>query len=127
MESVFNFIGAIEKGRECTIDSAISSPSSIFSERAQTTPSLPSSSKAKSSKHPKADENTSIEFLMNVLRNTNQFISTPSQKGEMDEDELFGQSARKQLKCLGSYQKSLAKLNISQVLHEVALQQELTT
>ena len=132
MESASNFTGAIETNRECTVDSALSSPSSLVSERVEmpsteTTPSLPGTSKSKRFRRPKADEDTSSEFLMTVLRNTNQFISTASQKGEMDEDELFGQSVGKQLKCLGSYEKSLAKLKIQQVLHEVAWQQEPTT
>lgn len=41
---------------------------------------------------------------------------------EADADDLFGQSIGKQLKKFNEYQKSLAKLKIQQVLHEVLLE-----
>ena len=61
---------------------------------------------------------------MSVLRSTSDFINTASRKGETDEDHLFGQSIGKQLKKLTEYQKSLAKIKIQQVLHEVRWQEE---
>ena len=61
---------------------------------------------------------------MSVLENTNEFISSVSQGEQPDEDDLFGQRVGKQLKKLNAYQKSLAKLKIQLVLHEVARQQE---
>ena len=63
---------------------------------------------------------------MSVLENTNKFISSVSRREQPDEDDLFGQSVGKQLKKLNAYQRSLAKLNIQLVLHEVAWQQEPT-
>ena len=83
------------------------------------TPSSPGPRKAKC---PKTDSDSN-EFLMRVLKNTKEFISSASQKEELDEEDLFGQSVGKQLKNLNAYQKSLAKQKIQQVLHEVAWQQ----
>jgi len=45
-------------------------------------------------------------------------------KQEPDADELFGQSVGKELKELTDYQKSLAKLRIQQVLHEIRWERE---
>ena len=64
------------------------------------------------------------EVLMSVLCSTSDFINTASKKGEADEDDLFGQSIGKELKKLTEYQKSLAKIKIQQVLHEVRWQEE---
>ena len=120
--------GTIETNNLCNLDSAISSPSSSISERAPTPSTFentPCLSAPKKAKRPKNDSDSS-EFLMRVLKNTNEFISSASQKEELDEDDLFGQSVGKQLKNLNPYQKSLAKLKIQQVMHEVAWQQDQT-
>ena len=117
--------GSIETSKQCSFDFAVSSPSSSMSERAQALSAFektPSSSGPRKAKRPKTDSDSN-EFLMRVLKNTNEFISSASQNDELDEDDLFGQSVGKQLKNLNAYQKSLAKLKIQQVLHEVTWQQ----
>ena len=46
------------------------------------------------------------DFVMRVLKNTNEFISSASQKEELDEDDLFGQGVGKPLKNLNAYQQA---------------------
>ena len=126
-EIASSLMGTIETNNLCNLDSAISSPSSSISERA-TTPTFentPCLSAPKKAKRPKNDSDSS-EYLMWVLKNTNEFISSASQKEELDEGDLFGQSVGKQLKNLNPYHKSLAKLKIRQVMNEVAWQQDQT-
>ena len=84
---------------------------------------LPSSSR--NSKRSKTDSD-GTGYLMSVLENTYEFISSVSRREQPDEDDLFGQSVGKQLKKLNAYHRSLAKLKIQLVLHEVAWQQETT-
>ena len=55
---------------------------------------------------------TNNELLLQALKESNDFE-------EPDQDDLFWQSVGKQLKKLNEYQKSLAKINIQQVIHEV--------
>ena len=54
-----------------------------------------------------------------MVQNTNQFISKAGLSSQLDEDDLFGQSVGKELKTLSPYQKSLAKMKIQQILHEI--------
>ena len=68
-ESASVLSGAIDTDRQCTFDSAVSSPNSSVSERAPTpavekTPCLPGPKKAK---RPKNDSDSS-DFLMRVLK-----------------------------------------------------------
>ena len=64
---------------------------------------------------------------MKVLQNTDEFLSSASQREHPDEDDLLGQSFGKQLKKFTPYQRSLAKLKIQLILHEFAWQQEPVT
>ncbi|XP_065054394.1 transcription factor Adf-1-like [Rhopilema esculentum] len=82
--------------------------------------SLRESTRPKNPKRPRQEKTPdNSQFLMKVIENTNQFISSASKREEPDEDDLYGQSIGKELKKLSAYQKSLAKLRIQQVLHEV--------
>ena len=128
-DSVSNVAKTIEENREHSLDSTISSPCTPVSEQQQKTSiheKIPSLCGSKSIKRPKKDTDSS-EFLMKVLQNTDEFLSSASQREQPDEDDLFGQSVGKQLKKLTPYQRSLAKLKIQLVLHEVAWQQEPVT
>ena len=63
------------------------------------------------------------EIKSEVLPETEMETNDKSTKNmEADADDLFGQSIGKQLKKFNEYQKSLAKLKIQQVLHEVLLE-----
>ena len=64
------------------------------------------------------------QYLMEVLQGTNEFISSVAKKGELDEDDLFGQSIDMELKKLSEYKKSLAKMKIQQAMHEVRFSSE---
>ena len=92
--------------------SAGSSVAQFESIRESTRPKNP-----KRPRHEKTPDNS--QFLMKVIEDTNQFISSASKIEEPDEDDLYGQSIGKELKKLSAYQKSLTKLRIQQVLHEV--------
>ena len=82
--------------------------------------SLRESTRPKNPKRPRHEKTPdNNQFLMKVIENTNQFISSASKRKEPDEDNLYGQSIGKELKKLSAYQKGLAKLSIQQVLHEV--------
>ena len=81
---------------------------------------------SKSIKRPKKDTDSS-EFLVKVLQTTDKFLYSASQREQPDEDDLFGQSVGKQLKIVTLYQRSVAKLKLQLVLHEVAWQQEPVT
>eukprot|EP00795_Rhopilema_esculentum_P005645 gene5645-10873_t len=81
---------------------------------------LRESTRPKNPKRPRQEKTPdNSQFLMKVIENTNQFISSASKREEPEEDDLYGQSIGKELKRLATYQKSLAKLKIQQVLHEV--------
>ena len=75
----------------------------------------PSTSKSKKAKRNKDQS----ELLLEVVQNTNQCISKAGLSSQLDEDDLFGQSVGKDLKTLSPYQKSLAKMKIQQILHEI--------
>ena len=63
------------------------------------------------------------EMMSEVLPETEMETNGKSTKHvEADADDLFGQCIGKQLKKFNEYQKSLAKLKIQQVLHEVLLE-----
>ena len=119
---------ALKDDRQHSFDDMANSPSLSVAEPSKATlkpdkKPLPSSSKK--SKRPKTDSD-GTGYLMSVLENTNEFISSVSRREQPDEDDLFGHSVGKQLKKLNAYQRSLAKLKIQLVLHEVAWQQEPT-
>ena len=59
------------------------------------------------------------ELLLEMVQNTHHFISKAGLSSQLDEDDLFGQSVGTELKTLSPYQKSLAKMKIQQILHEV--------
>ncbi len=102
----------VESSSFVRIDQSLGSPCPSESSAASSAPKKP--------KRPRKDtEPDDNQYLMKVLQGTNEFISSVSKKGELDEDDLFGQSIGKELKHLSDYQKSLAKVKIQQVLHEV--------
>ena len=78
--------------------------------------------KAKRSKTEKDSGET--QYLMEVLQGTNEFMSSIAKKGDLDEDDLFGQSIGMELKKLSEYKKSLAKMKIQQAMHEVQFSSE---
>ena len=49
----------------------------------------------------------------------NEVLSSAGKRSQPDEDDLFGQSVGKDLKTLSPYKKSLAKMKIQQILHEI--------
>ena len=79
--------------------------------------STPPSSEKMGKKLKRTQDNT--ELLMEVVQNTNKFLSTAGKRSQPDEDDLFGQSVGKELKNLSPFKKSLAKMKIQQMLHEI--------
>ena len=79
--------------------------------------SAPPSSKKMGKKLKRTQDNT--ELLMEVVQNTNEFLSTAGKRSLPDEDDLFGKSVGKELKKLSPFKKSLAKMKIQQMLHEI--------
>ena len=79
--------------------------------------SHPSSSANSNKKAKRTQDHT--ELLLEVVQNTNEFISTAGMRSQPDEDDSFGQSVGKELKTLSPYKKSLAKMKIQQILHEI--------
>ena len=119
---------ALEEGRQHSLEGMVNSSSASVAVPSKATlkpDKKPLLSSSKKSKRPKTDSD-GTGYLMSVLENTNEFISFVSQREQPDEDDLFGLSVGKQLKKLNAYQRSLAKLKIQLVLHEVAWQQEPT-
>ena len=78
--------------------------------------------KAKRSQKDKDSGET--QYLMEMLQGTNEFISSVAKKGELDEDDLFGQSIAMELKTLSEYKKSLAKIKIQQAMHKMRFSPE---
>ena len=70
------------------------------------------------------EKGNNIIAILNALESSNEFIMNASNKQEPDADEVFGKSIGKELKELTDYQKSLAKLRIQQVLHEIRWERE---
>ncbi len=87
-------------------------------------PSLPTEmDEAGPSKKPRRSEvNGNNDILLKVIQVTNEFTEATSNRQEPDEDDLFGQCIGKQLKKLNEFQKSLAKIKIQQVIHEIQWQ-----
>jgi len=70
------------------------------------------------------EKRDNMKAILTALESSNEFIMSAGNKQEPDADELFGQSVGKELKELTDYQKSLAKLRIQQVLHEIRWERE---
>ena len=70
------------------------------------------------------EKGNNMKAILNALESSNEFIKSASKKQEPDADDLFGQSIGKELKELTDYQKSLAKLRIQQILHEIRWERE---
>ena len=79
-------------------------------------PFLESAVPKKAERNEKEKDSGETQYLMEVLQETNEFISSVAKKGELDEDDLFRQSIAMELKQLSEYKKSLAKMNISGIL-----------
>ena len=77
----------------------------------------PSPSETSSKKMKRSQDNS--QLLLEVVQNTNEFLSNVGKRSQADEDDLFGQSVGKELKTLSPYKKSLAKMKIQQILHEI--------
>ena len=56
---------------------------------------------------------------MEVVQNTNEFLSIAGKFSQPIENDLFGESVEKDIKTLSSYKKILAKMKIQQILHEI--------
>ena len=113
LSSVHESESIVENAMQDTLDGIegkkedAAEPPSPFSESA-----VPK--KAKRSKTEKDSGDTN--YLMVVLQGTNEFISSVAKKGQLDEDNLFGQSIFMELKKLSEYKKSLAKMKIKQAM-----------
>ena len=77
----------------------------------------PSPSETSSKKMKRSQDNS--QLLLEVVQNTNEILSNVGKRSQADEDDLFGQSVGKELKTLSPYKKSLAKMKIQQILHEI--------
>ena len=77
----------------------------------------PSPSETSNKKTKRSQDNS--QLLIEVVKNTNEFLSNVGKRPQADEDDLFGQGVGKELKTLSPYRKSLAKMKIQQILHEI--------
>ena len=59
------------------------------------------------------------DLLLEVVQSMNEFRSKARKQSLPDEDDLFGQNVGKELKNLFPFKKSLAKMKMQQMLHEI--------